>query len=267
MPQVVDRARERSEVVDEVDGLVDLDRLDHVAVHERERIVPQVVDVLERRDDEVVDADDAVAALEQRLAEVGAEEARAAGHDRSRHSAMVSAAAASYVSQFSTRSPGGVHPAEGAECEYVGSWSGGLVSCSLAGSWASSLPPRNGSAMFETGSISTLGHCARCRRIRRRSLALRNLRDRRGGEADPVAQEAHSAGAGSVTPLPGGPQRRSLFASMSNHMAKSVICRPAISSTATSTIVGVVISFPAIRRTASMTPRMKPADVMSTPKT
>ena len=37
-----------------------------------------MIDVLKRRDDEVVDADDAVATLEQRFAEVRAEEARAA---------------------------------------------------------------------------------------------------------------------------------------------------------------------------------------------
>ena len=115
------------------------------------------------------------------------------------------------------------------------------------------------------------GQCARRRRVRRQSRVLRALHDRRGsGVLIAVAtrkprQRQHRNRDDAVPP--GGPQRRSLFASMSNHMAKSVICRPAISSTATSTIVGVVISFPAIRRTASMTPRMKPADVMSTPKT
>jgi hypothetical protein len=50
-------------------------------VHELEGVVAQVVDVLERRDDEVVDADDAVAALEQGLAEVRAEEACSAGDE------------------------------------------------------------------------------------------------------------------------------------------------------------------------------------------
>jgi hypothetical protein len=63
------------------------------------------------------------------------------------------------------------------------------------------------------------------------------------------------------------PQRRSLFASMSNHMANSVICSPAISSTATRTIVGVVISLPAIRSTTSRIPSASPATVISTPKT
>ncbi len=72
-------------MVDEVDGLVDGDRLDHVVVHERERVVAEVLDVLERRDDEVVHADHAVAALEQRFAEVGAEEAGAAGDEGRGH--------------------------------------------------------------------------------------------------------------------------------------------------------------------------------------
>ena len=80
-PQVVDRARERGEVVHEVDRLVDPDLLDHVVIHERERVVAQVIDVLERRRLEVVDADHPVPAPEQRLAEVGAEEARAAGDE------------------------------------------------------------------------------------------------------------------------------------------------------------------------------------------
>ena len=79
--QVVDRAGERREVVHEVDRLLAHDRLDDVVVHEGERVVAQVVDVLERRDDEVVDADHAVAALEERLAEVGAEEPGAAGDE------------------------------------------------------------------------------------------------------------------------------------------------------------------------------------------
>ena len=63
--QVVDRARERGEVVDEVDGLGDLDVLGDVVVEERERVAPKVLDVRERARDEVVDADHAVAAIDQ----------------------------------------------------------------------------------------------------------------------------------------------------------------------------------------------------------
>ena len=79
--EIVDRARQRSEVVDEVDRLPGHDRLDDVVVHEGERVVAQVVDVLEGRDDEVVDADDAVSALQERLAEMGAEKSGAAGDE------------------------------------------------------------------------------------------------------------------------------------------------------------------------------------------
>ncbi len=63
------------------------------------------------------------------------------------------------------------------------------------------------------------------------------------------------------------PQRRSLFASMSNHMANSVICSPAIRSTATRTIVAGVIALPAIRRASSTSPSTSPTPSMSTPKT
>ncbi len=62
-------------------------------------------------------------------------------------------------------------------------------------------------------------------------------------------------------------QRRSLFASMSNHMANSVICSPAIRSTATRTIVAGVIALPAIRSASSTSPSTSPTPSMSTPKT
>ncbi len=83
--QVVDRARERREVVDEVDGLGDLDVLCDVVIEEGKRVAPQVLDVRERARDEVVDADDPVAAVDEVLAEMGAEEAGAAGDDRGGH--------------------------------------------------------------------------------------------------------------------------------------------------------------------------------------
>jgi hypothetical protein len=59
-PHVVDRARERGEVVDEVERLVDRDRLAHVVVQERERVVAQALDVGERPGLEVVETDDAM---------------------------------------------------------------------------------------------------------------------------------------------------------------------------------------------------------------
>ncbi len=58
---------------------------------------------------------------------------------------------------------------------------------------------------------------------------------------------------------------RSLFASMSNHIAKRVNWLPEIRSSATRTIVGVVIAFPASRSTTSTVPRTKPTDVIRRP--
>ena len=66
-------------------------------------------------------------------------------------------------------------------------------------------------------------------------------------------------------PLPERPQRSSLFASMSNHIANSVSCRPAMSSTATSTIVAAGISLPRMRSTTSSVPSASPASVINTP--
>ena len=79
--QVVDGARERSEVEDEVERLLDRDVLDDVVVQEDEAVVAQVLDVRERARLEVVEAEHAVTALEQRLAEVRAQEACAAGDE------------------------------------------------------------------------------------------------------------------------------------------------------------------------------------------
>jgi hypothetical protein len=72
-------------VEDDVDGLVDPDVLDDVVVEEDEVAGADVLEVRERARIEVVDADHAVVAREQVLAEVTAEESRAPGHDRSRH--------------------------------------------------------------------------------------------------------------------------------------------------------------------------------------
>ena len=85
-PQVVDRACERCEVVDEVDRLVDRDRMADVVVEERE-VVAEVLDVRQRARLEVVETDDPMTSLEERLAQVGAEETGAAGHERGRHRA------------------------------------------------------------------------------------------------------------------------------------------------------------------------------------
>jgi hypothetical protein len=62
-------------VEDEVDWLVDADRLGHVVRHERERLVTDVLDVREGAADQVVDAEHTVPSLEQVVAKVRAEEA------------------------------------------------------------------------------------------------------------------------------------------------------------------------------------------------
>ena len=67
-------------MVDEVDRLLDEVRLDDVDVQELEALgVADVLDVGQRPGLEVVDADHAVAAREQLVAQVRAEEAGAAG--------------------------------------------------------------------------------------------------------------------------------------------------------------------------------------------
>src|SRR5207247_1908797 len=85
LTHVVDRARERGEVVDVVDRLVDLDVIGDVAAAEDEFVVPQVLEILERARLEVVDADHAIPLAEQVLAEMGAEKTGSAGHDSGRH--------------------------------------------------------------------------------------------------------------------------------------------------------------------------------------
>ena len=70
---------------DVVDRAVDLDRLDHVVVAELEPVVPEVLDVRERRRLEVVDADHAVAAAQERFTEVRSEEPGTAGDDSGGH--------------------------------------------------------------------------------------------------------------------------------------------------------------------------------------
>ena len=75
-PQVVDRRGGRGEVVDEVDRLLDEERLDDVLVQEHELGHTDVLDVVEGAGFEVVDADHTVAAPEELVTEVRAEETR-----------------------------------------------------------------------------------------------------------------------------------------------------------------------------------------------
>ncbi len=68
-------------MVDEVEGLIDEVRLDDVDVQVDEALgIANVRDVQERSGLQVVDADHAVAAREQLIAEVRAEKTRAACH-------------------------------------------------------------------------------------------------------------------------------------------------------------------------------------------
>ena len=92
--------------------------------------------------------------------------------------------------------------------------------------------------------------------------ALRAFRGARGGDDDCDGPANDDSGNGEGR-RPA--QRRSLFDSMSNHIAKSVNWLPEIRSSATRTIVGVVISFPARRRMASIAPSSRPASVIRIP--
>src|SRR5947208_5497571 len=59
--------------------------------------------------------------------------------------------------------------------------------------------------------------------------------------------------------------RRSLFDSMSNHIANSVNCDPKISSSATSTTVPTETMLPSTRSTTSAMPRPRPSTVIRKP--
>ena len=72
-------------MIDGVDLFVDRDRLHHVVVHEREVVVPKVLDILERGGLEVVDADHVLAFGKQEVAEMRAEKPGSPGDDRSGH--------------------------------------------------------------------------------------------------------------------------------------------------------------------------------------
>src|SRR6185295_591557 len=61
-------------------------------------------------------------------------------------------------------------------------------------------------------------------------------------------------------------QRKSLFDSMSNHIANSVKCDPKIKSSATSTTVPAETALPSIRSTTSRIPSARPIKVHTRPK-
>ena len=84
--EVLGRARRAREVQHAVDVAVDRDLVAHVGADEREaRVLGEVRDVLEPARRQVVDRDDLVAAREERVAEVRADEAGSARDDDARH--------------------------------------------------------------------------------------------------------------------------------------------------------------------------------------
>jgi hypothetical protein len=86
--QIVDRRGRRGEVVDEVDRLIDVVGLDDVDADVEEALgVADVLDVGQRAGLEVVDADHAVPARQQLVAQMRAEESCASGYQTGRHAA------------------------------------------------------------------------------------------------------------------------------------------------------------------------------------
>jgi hypothetical protein len=81
--------------------------LGQVMVEEDEVVVADVLDVPERAGDEVVHADDAVAASEQVLAEVRAEEAGTPGDDRRGHGSSVEGGLRGFTEPLHAAPPGG----------------------------------------------------------------------------------------------------------------------------------------------------------------
>src|SRR6476660_2116225 len=84
-PQVVDRAGEGCKVVDDVDGLCDVQVQRDVLVDEEELFPPEVLHVLERARVQVVDADDAIPLRDEVIAEMGTEKPGPASNDGRRH--------------------------------------------------------------------------------------------------------------------------------------------------------------------------------------
>src|SRR5207302_4879125 len=205
--QVVDRAREGGEVVDEVDVPVHVETGRHVVVDEEEAVAAQVLHVLERARVEVVHADDSKVPGDEGIAEVGAEKAGPAGHDGGRHRPDFTRA------RFS--GPQTLRPL------YRG--------------------------MFGE---------------------LRSRTDRRfAGQTAPRAKPGGPLCGAPSRRLEGKTQRRSLFDSMSNHIAKSVNWEPKISRSATRTTVPTETALPMIRNTTSVIPRPSPSTLIRKPST
>src|SRR3954469_22645496 len=85
--QIVDRGRGRGEVIDEVDRLVDVERLDDVREHEAELRRADVLDVGEGSRLDAVDADHAMTSPQQLVAQMRAQEPSATGYEAGGHGA------------------------------------------------------------------------------------------------------------------------------------------------------------------------------------
>ena len=115
-PQVVERARRRREVQDEVDRAGDVHVVGDVAPDQPEpRLLHEVHDVAGRSGQEVVQADDLHTAIEQVLAEVRSEEPGAPGHHRPPDGPCLAYLAGSSVIRRTSRSsaPAGPGPTGG----------------------------------------------------------------------------------------------------------------------------------------------------------
>ena len=83
--EVVDRARRARPVQHQVDRPVDVDVVRDVVLHEHEVAPGEVRDVVDAPGQQVVDADDGPAAIEERFGQVGTDEPGGARDDGSRH--------------------------------------------------------------------------------------------------------------------------------------------------------------------------------------
>ncbi len=80
--EVINRAGGRGEVQNVVNRLVDLKRMGNIVADKREaRMAAKMFDVAQRARDEVVHADDIVAVFQETLAQMRADETRAACND------------------------------------------------------------------------------------------------------------------------------------------------------------------------------------------
>jgi hypothetical protein len=79
--QIIDRARRARPVKDEIDRSLDVDVVRDVVLDEREVAIREMRDVCRVAREQVVDADDAAAAIEERFGEMRSDESGRTGND------------------------------------------------------------------------------------------------------------------------------------------------------------------------------------------